>query len=193
MSHEIVLVVVFDGIEMVNNSKDQTENMISYFNEFDLKNGFRHKPYGKSVEEFFKEFGQSLENYDDISIFTEKELTDLKSKLFETQHKEYTRIKSLQEEIQQLKKNKEIRVDQLPIDVMKKYEELCLNYCVENNVACAESRDEIQEYLSTKKEVRYKIIIEAIRETELLCYRYLESRQDKAILYPVRIESGDLE
>lgn len=193
MSHEIVLVVVFDGIEMVNNSKDQTENMISYFNEFDLKNGFRHKPYGKSVEEFFKEFGQSLENYDDISIFTEKELADLKSKLFETQHKEYTRIKSLQEEIQQLKKNKEIRVDQLPIDVMKKYEELCLNYCVENNVACAESRDEIQEYLSTKKEVRYKIIIEAIRETELLCYRYLESRQDKAILYPVRIESGDLE
>jgi hypothetical protein len=32
MSHEIVLVVVFDGIETVNNSKDQTENMISYFN-----------------------------------------------------------------------------------------------------------------------------------------------------------------
>ena len=74
--------VVFDGIEKVNNSKDQTENMVSYFNEFDLKNGFRHKPYGKSVEEYFKEFTQSLENYDDISVFTEKELTDLKPKLF---------------------------------------------------------------------------------------------------------------
>jgi hypothetical protein len=49
MSHEIVLVVIFDGIEKVNCSKDQTENMINYFNEWDLKNGFRHKPYGKSV------------------------------------------------------------------------------------------------------------------------------------------------
>lgn len=62
-----------------------------------------------------------------------------------------------------LKKNKDIRIDQLPIDVLKKYEELCLNYCVENNVACAESREEIQEYLSTKKEVRFKLIIESIR------------------------------
>lgn len=29
--------------------------MISYFNEWDLKNGFRHKPYGKTVEEYIKE------------------------------------------------------------------------------------------------------------------------------------------
>lgn len=161
--------------------------MISYFNEFDLKNGFRHKPYGKTVEEYFKEFPDSLENYDDVSVFTEKELEDLRGKLFETQYKEYTRIKKLQEEILELKKNKELKVDQLPLDVLKKYEELCLNYCVENNVACAENRDEIQDYLATKKDVRLKIIIEAVRETELLCHRYLESRQDKSILYPLRV------
>jgi chitin synthase len=82
MSHEIILVVIFDGIEKVNNSKEQTDNMISYFNEFDLKNGFRHKPYGKTVEEYFKEFADSLENYDDVSIFTEKELEELRGKLF---------------------------------------------------------------------------------------------------------------
>ncbi len=49
--------------------------MISYFNEFDWKNGFRHKPYGRSVEEYVKEMTEKdLENYDDVSVFTEKEL-----------------------------------------------------------------------------------------------------------------------
>lgn len=151
MPHEIVLVVIFDGIEKVNNSKDQTENMISYFNEWDLKNGFRHKPYGKSMEEYIKEVEEDIENYDDISIFTEKELSELKGKLFETQYNEYTRIKKLLAEIIELKKLKEIKVDQLPVEVYKKYEELTLNYCVENNVACTESRDGMQEYLATKK------------------------------------------
>jgi hypothetical protein len=60
MPHEIVLVVIFDRIEKINNSKDQTENMISYFNEWDLKNGFRHKPYGKSVEEYIKEVEEDI-------------------------------------------------------------------------------------------------------------------------------------
>jgi len=32
MSHEIIVIVIFDGIEHMNNSKDQTENMISFFN-----------------------------------------------------------------------------------------------------------------------------------------------------------------
>lgn len=50
MPHEIILTVIFDGIEKINNSKDQTENMISFFNEIDIKNGFRHKQYGKTLE-----------------------------------------------------------------------------------------------------------------------------------------------
>lgn len=49
MPHEIILTVIFDGIQKVNASKDQTENMISYFNEIDIKNGFVYKPYGKSL------------------------------------------------------------------------------------------------------------------------------------------------
>ena len=32
MPHEIILCVIFDGIEKINNSKDQTENMLSFFN-----------------------------------------------------------------------------------------------------------------------------------------------------------------
>lgn len=36
------------------------------------------------------------------------------------------------------------------------------------------------------------MIFEAIHETELLCKRYIDSRQDKAILYPVRLEASDL-
>jgi hypothetical protein len=55
MPHEIILTVIFDGIEKVNSSKDQTENMISYFNEIDIKNGFVYKPYGKSLEEYLKD------------------------------------------------------------------------------------------------------------------------------------------
>lgn len=32
MPHEIIMVVIFDGIEKINNDKDQTQNMISFFN-----------------------------------------------------------------------------------------------------------------------------------------------------------------
>lgn len=38
-----------------------------------------------------------------------------------------------------------------------------MNYCIENNVACTESRDGVQEYLSTKRELRLKLIFEAVR------------------------------
>lgn len=38
-----------------------------------------------------------------------------------------------------------------------------------------------------------KLLYEAIYETEILCKRYIESRQDTAILYPVRMESDELE
>jgi hypothetical protein len=55
MPHEIIMCVIFDGIEKINNSKDQTENMISFFNEIDIKNGFRHRQYGKTLEEYLKE------------------------------------------------------------------------------------------------------------------------------------------
>lgn len=56
MPHEIIMVIIFDGIEKVNASRDQTENMISFFTEIDIKNGFRYKPYGKSMESFIQEF-----------------------------------------------------------------------------------------------------------------------------------------
>jgi hypothetical protein len=77
--------------------------MISYFTEIDIKNGFTHKPYGKSLEEYLKEleernFNFSVLNEDkleDMSLFTEDELSSLKSKLFENQYNEYIRIKGL--------------------------------------------------------------------------------------------------
>lgn len=120
MPHEIILIVIFDGIEKVNNSHDQSENMVSFFNEIDLKNGFRYKPYGKSVDDYFKEF-KDIENYDDISVFTEEELKELHGKLFETQYKEYTRIKKLLGDIRGIKGKKDVSVEELPVDVFKKY------------------------------------------------------------------------
>jgi hypothetical protein len=54
MPHEIIMIVIFDGIEKINNDKDQTHNMISFFNEIDIKNGFTYKPYGKTLEEYLK-------------------------------------------------------------------------------------------------------------------------------------------
>lgn len=51
-----------------------------------------------------------------------------------------------------------------------------------------ETQEEIQEYLSSKKNIKIKLIYEALHETELLCKRYIDSRLDKAILYPVRME-----
>jgi hypothetical protein len=62
---------------------------------------------------------------------------------------------------------------------------------MENNLYY-ETQEEIQEYLSTKKNIRVKLIFEAVNQTELLCKRYIESRQDKSILYPVRLDAADL-
>ncbi len=50
MSHEIITIVVFDGIEHLNSSKDQTENMISLFNEIDIKNGFRQRSNSMALD-----------------------------------------------------------------------------------------------------------------------------------------------
>jgi hypothetical protein len=83
-------------------------------------------------------------------------------------------------------------VESLPHEINKKYEELCLNYCMENNMY-HENQEEMEEYLSIKKNIRVKLIYDAINSTELLCKKYMESRQDKAILYPVRLDSSDLE
>ena len=33
--------------------------MISFFNEIDIKNGFTFQPYGKTLEEYLKELGDS--------------------------------------------------------------------------------------------------------------------------------------
>jgi anthranilate phosphoribosyltransferase len=68
--------------------------MISYFNEIDLKNGFRHKQYGKTLEEYLRELEQRNFNFsmlgddkmDNVSLFTEDELNALKGKLFENQY-----------------------------------------------------------------------------------------------------------
>ncbi len=53
--------------------------MVSFFTEIDIKNGFVHKPYGKSLEEFLKEIEEKKFNfsvfndrgYEDINVFTE--------------------------------------------------------------------------------------------------------------------------
>jgi len=42
--------------------------------------------------------------------------------LFESQYNEYIRIKKLLSEVQNLKKLKDIKIDSLPNDVLKKYE-----------------------------------------------------------------------
>lgn len=53
--------------------------------------------------------------------------------------------------------------------------------------------EEIQDYFSHRKDKRLKLILEALKEVELLCVQYLKSRQDTTILYPLRIEATDLE
>lgn len=55
-----------------------------------------------------------------------------------------------------------------------------------------ETQEEIQEYLSSKKNIKIKLIYEALHETEMLCKRYIDSRLDKSILYPIRMEEDDL-
>ena len=42
-SHEIVVVIMFDGILHMNNDKFPHKNMFNLFREFDLINGFRRK------------------------------------------------------------------------------------------------------------------------------------------------------
>ena len=76
------MVVIFDGIEHLNNSKDQTENMISLFNEIDIKNGFRARSNSMSLDEFLKEAeagkidlnNLTEESMNQINLFTEDEL-----------------------------------------------------------------------------------------------------------------------
>jgi hypothetical protein len=59
---------------------------------------------------------------------------NLQHKLFENQYSEYLRIQDLLKEVQKLKRQTSIRLDSLPSDVNKRYEELCLNFCIENNM-----------------------------------------------------------
>ena len=85
--------------------------MISFFNEIDIINGFVHKPYGKSLDEYLKELEEKNfnlsrldgEKAEDISLFTEEELSNLKLKLFEHQFNEYSRIKQLLKELEHLR------------------------------------------------------------------------------------------
>ena len=92
--------------------------MISFFNEIDIKNGFVHKPYGKSLDEFLKQIEDKnnplnkieTEKVEDINLFTEDQLSKLKSKLFQSQYNEYMRIKKLLKEVEGLKKKKDLKV-----------------------------------------------------------------------------------
>lgn len=45
--------------------------------------------------------------------------------------------------------------------MIKKYEELCVNFCAENNY-WFETQDEIQEYLNSRKGTKYKLIYDAL-------------------------------
>lgn len=64
--------------------------MISFFNEIDIKNGFRQRSNSMALDEFLKEVEQnkfdinafSEEKMGQINLFTEEELSELKPKLF---------------------------------------------------------------------------------------------------------------
>ena len=85
----------------------------------------------------------------------------MKLTLFENQYNEYIRIKKLLDEIKDLKKKKDVKVEMVPGDINKKYEEKCQSFCIENNLYY-ETQEEIQEYLSNKKNTRMKLLYEAI-------------------------------
>lgn len=180
MSHEIIVIVVFDGIEHLNSSKDQTENMISLFNEIDIKNGFRQRSNSMALDQFLKQIEQN--KYDlnslgedrvgQINLFTDEELSELTPKLFENQYNQYVKTKKLLDNITELIKQKDIKLDYLPNEVIKKYEELCVNFCAENNY-WFETQEEIQEYLNSRKGTKYKLIYDALLEVQDLCNRYL--------------------
>lgn len=84
------MVVIFDGIEHLNGSKDQTENMISLFNEIDIKNGFRQRSNSMSLDDFLREVEQNKfdpgnlpdDRLAQVNLFTEEELNELQPKLF---------------------------------------------------------------------------------------------------------------
>lgn len=123
LPHEIIITVIFDGIEKLNNSNDQTENMISFFDEIDMKNGFTNKLNGKSIDEYFKHLEQQNfnisrlqeDNDENFTLFTSDQMHELQSKLFKNQYEEYIRIKELLKEIQQLKKKKNLRLDSISV------------------------------------------------------------------------------
>jgi hypothetical protein len=86
---------------------------------------------------------------------------------------------------------KDLKLELLPSDVVRKYEELSVNFCAENGY-WFETQEEIQEYLGGRRNLRDKLIYEALSEVEQLCQRYLQSRQDKVLVYPVRMEKDYL-
>lgn len=127
-----------------------------------------------------------------INLFTEEEFAELQPKLFQNQYQQYVKTKQLLGEIQNLKKQKSLKLELLPLEVVKKYEQLCVNFCAENGY-WFETQEQIQEYLNnSRKNIKFKLIFEALCEVEALCIRYLDSREDKVILYPVRMEKDDL-
>ena len=57
-----------------------------------------------------------------INLFTEEEMSELSPKLFENQYNQYVRTKKLLGRIGELLEEKELKLDFLPHDVVKKYE-----------------------------------------------------------------------
>jgi hypothetical protein len=57
-----------------------------------------------------------------INLFTEDELTELQKSLFENQYRQFLRTKHLLADIIKIKANKDLKLDMLPLDVVKKYE-----------------------------------------------------------------------
>lgn len=119
LEHEIIIIVIFDGIEKMNNSADQTENMTTLFHEIDIRNGFAKQPNSKSIEEYIRGLEQRnlcLSNLDDddasqdanYCLFTEEEQEELESRLFMSQYNKYCEVKALLEEIGALKKRQQI-------------------------------------------------------------------------------------
>lgn len=114
MSHEIIVVVIFDGIEHLNASKDQTENMVSLFSEIDIKNGFRLRSNSMSLDDFLRDVEQNKidpsslpeDRLNQINLFTEEELRHLQPKLFENQYRHYMQTKKLLGDVERLKADK---------------------------------------------------------------------------------------
>lgn len=116
--------------------------MISFFDEIDMKNGFTNKLNGKSIDEYFKHLEEQNfnisrlqeDNDENFTLFTSEEMHELQSKLFKNQYEEYIRIKQLLKQIQQLKKKKNLRLDSISVEIYKKYEDICKDFCIENNL-----------------------------------------------------------